>query len=487
MSSSGLWSRTTNGKGVTRTVALVYVRKSLVRPASPAPASPELQESACRERAAALGLAVELHTDASGHLSGKTDARPAWRQVWARLAAPEVAALIVYSHDRAFRNLAGLLATADRCQSNGVQFVSIKDGVDIGTAQGRFVFSLLGSMGEFESNIASERRAASIDHLRRERGRHYGTAPFGTQRIRQGAELVLTPSTQPQPLGTDHQALTRLYELRAHEGLSLYAIADQLNREGWRWRTRGGKLRLWTPADARSCLLRHWIYAGYVIIGKVDRAEVEVVRGSHAPILPESLTSVAAGYAVARQTQPRRSSALYPLTGTIECTCGNGLVGSYDGDTRRYRHLMRCPALNKFSYAAEPLELEVRRHVAKLVIPPDLQAAIESGLADILAAGQGGGAERERARLAGALDRLQQLYVWGDLAEADYRSQRAALLADLAAVPAAPLPGEAALLGAPADAPPLVLQRTVRVLYERIVLEPGGLRYVARDWCAGWA
>jgi DNA invertase Pin-like site-specific DNA recombinase len=52
--------------------------------------------------------------------------------------------------------------------------VLVKEGLDVTSTQGRLMLSLLGLCGEFESNIASERRVVAIEYPRRPKGRHCG-------------------------------------------------------------------------------------------------------------------------------------------------------------------------------------------------------------------------------------------------------------------------------------------------------------------------
>ncbi|HRE27341.1 MAG TPA: recombinase family protein, partial [Anaerolineales bacterium] len=112
-------------------------------------------------------------------------------------------------------------------------------------------------MNESYARGVAELRVANIDDLRRNRGRHYGTPPFGTRRIPKDGDLVLVPSDREQTNGTDHECLTLVYELFARQHLSYYTIARKLNGDGWRFRDRRGGLRPWTPEDVRRMIKQH--------------------------------------------------------------------------------------------------------------------------------------------------------------------------------------------------------------------------------------
>lgn len=478
-----------------RTVALVYVRKSMVKAGS-APASPEMQEAECRAAAVRLGLAVEVYSDADGHRSGKTAAhRPGWQAVTARLPAPDVAALIVYSHDRAFRNLRELLALADDCQARDVRLVLVREGLDVATANGRFMLSLLGAFGEFESNIAGERRAETIDYLRRERGRHYGLAPFGARRVPRDGDLVLAPDDRRQANGTDHDALRAAYELYAREHIGFRPVAARLNAAGWQYRDRHGQLREWRRDDVRRVFASHWIYAGYVTVGRAHRDKIEILPGSHAPLLPDDLLAPVALRLEASHKQGARASPprLYPLTGVLYCECGQRLKGAFAFGYRRYLHDAKCARGHPWYMRADALEDTVRAHVGALAVPHSIQAATAADVVAYLGSTHSNSAAAERERLALAIERLAELYAEGTISRAQYDRQRAAYLAQMPAdapppISPGPLAGLPPLAEVIAGAPPELFRDLVRALYGRIVCV--GLEiveYAPLEWCAGWA
>lgn len=272
-----------------RKTALVYVRKSFVKAGGPAPASPEMQAQACERALRELGLEPELHVDAKGHLSGKNEDRPAWQTVRKRLHDPDVAVLAVYTWNRAVRNAKLLLALVDELDDLGIRFIAVQNNIDTSTAAGHFQLTVMAAADEYESNVASERRVETIEHLRRVKGRHYGLPPFGTERKAHEGDLVLFASEKSQPNGSDHAALKHIYELYGGGHETIYTLSKRLNREGWSARDRNGQLKPWSVDDVRRVLTHYWIYAGYVPIGK--GREREVIRGSHSAILPEALTT----------------------------------------------------------------------------------------------------------------------------------------------------------------------------------------------------
>ncbi|MGY3055693.1 DNA invertase Pin-like site-specific DNA recombinase [Pedobacter sp. UYEF25] len=63
-----------------------------------------------------------------------------------------------------------------KCKNWGVNFISIRDSINTGTATGRFTFNIFASLAEFEREIISERTRAGLESARA-RGRKGGRPP----------------------------------------------------------------------------------------------------------------------------------------------------------------------------------------------------------------------------------------------------------------------------------------------------------------------
>lgn len=487
-----------------RTVAICYHRKSKVKAGGVSPASPEMQLGMTNAKARELGFVAENYTDAEGNNSGKTEQRTQWQKARARLKDPDVAALIVPMWDRPVRNAKLLLSLADECDALGIRFVSCQDNIDTRSAAGRFQLTVIAAVGEYESNAASERRVSTIDYLRRERGRHYGLAPFGAERIPQGNELTLVPSTKTQPHGTDHAALHRVYEMYGMERESIYKIAERLNAEGWRFRTRWNDLIPWRMDDVRRVLYNHWLYSGYVIVGRAHRGDFEVIPGSHQPILPDMLTvPVAARFETHHKGwHYRREPLLHPLTGVLKCACGRDLRGSYrrDRDLTVYMHQRECIAKLPYWYLVDDMHALVRDHILSLKIPDAIQRETNrTVMQSLLLSRSTKSPMMERQRLDAAIDRLADLFAEGEITHEQYTAKKAAYRTQLEKVDdaessdATPSPPAMAFttlhLGeALADSSLLIFRDIVRSLYETITVNADKkLSFTPQGWAKGWA
>lgn len=472
---------------------VIYIRKSYVPLGRTDPASPAMQEQVCRDRCIAMGLAPEVYTDAEGHLSGQTDERPAWRRARARLGDPDVGALIVYAWNRAFRNTRRLLELVDDLDRLGTTFVSVSHNLDTSTADGRMILTFLAAVDESEVTRSSERRVATIDYLRREKGRHYGTAPFGTVRLRSDGDLVLFPSQIEQPAGTDHQALAELYRLNALGQLSYAQIADQLNVAGWRYRRRGGGLTLWRPERVRSILTQHWLYSGHVVIGRAYRGDYEIIPGSHQALLaPDLIQAAAMRFASRLPYRRRQPPAAYPLSGVLRCGCGDWLPGGRDKRGERYyMHVRPCAAGLKRMAPADAMEALVIERISSLAIPEDIWENARENVMQRLAAEQSGRSpEAERQRIELAIERLKDLYTWGELAADEYHQRKAALQAQLpAAIAEAPAAAAIALRADICSCTPGQLQALIRAIFEEIVIldRDRRLDFKLAERCKEWA
>jgi DNA invertase Pin-like site-specific DNA recombinase len=482
-----------------RTTAIIYIRKSLVIKGGASPASPEMQEQACLRVAQSLNLRAEVYTDAEGHWSGKTEDRPQWTRLRARLKAPDVAALIVYNWSRAVRNVKLLLALVDELDHADIRFIATDNQIDTGSASGRFALTVIAAADEYESNVSSERRISTIDYLRRHKGRHYGLAPFGTRRELRDGERVLVPDTRPQPNGTDHEALMEVYTRWVTTRSSYERTTISLNADGWHFRNRHGALREFTPDDVKRCLHSHWILAGYVTVGRAYRGHYEIIPGSHAPILPDSLTAAVGARLADHKKHGQRHGRprLYPLAGLVHCeACGARLVGFAPATARRYNHRIRCQHGQPRSYRADMLETAAREHMAALSVPADYLERSADDVMRWLQAEQGGGRELgERAKIELSLSRLTELYTDGVIDRAEYNEKRAFYLAKMPPASAdVPSVAGVELYGLPEfselarHCEPQILRDLAWALYEKITVDAvGGLTYHARQWCKGWA
>ncbi|CAM3724803.1 recombinase family protein [Alicyclobacillus pomorum] len=81
--------------------------------------------------------------------------------------------VVVWKLDRIGRSTKHLIDLINEFGEKGINFVSLKDGIDTSTATGKLVFTIFAGLAEFERDMISERTKAGLESARA-RGRKGG-------------------------------------------------------------------------------------------------------------------------------------------------------------------------------------------------------------------------------------------------------------------------------------------------------------------------
>jgi DNA invertase Pin-like site-specific DNA recombinase len=158
--------------------AYAYLRKSYVRDPSRT-VSYEVQEAAVRALAAHHGDADDLvllsDWDKSGRLGA--DKRPGYRALLDAIDTGAATAVYSYSLSRLSRSVTELSRLVSDCDARGIPVRLDKDSIDTSTASGRLTANVLGSVAQFEAEVASE-RVKSAQAAKLARGESLSTTPF---------------------------------------------------------------------------------------------------------------------------------------------------------------------------------------------------------------------------------------------------------------------------------------------------------------------
>jgi DNA invertase Pin-like site-specific DNA recombinase len=84
-----------------------------------------------------------------------------------------VDAVVVYRYDRFARSLRQLVNALEEFRALGVEFVSLHEGVDTSTPNGRLVFGIFASIAEFERELTRDRVRSGLAAARA-RGKRLG-------------------------------------------------------------------------------------------------------------------------------------------------------------------------------------------------------------------------------------------------------------------------------------------------------------------------
>jgi len=71
-------------------------------------------------------------------------------------------AVVVYRYDRFARSLRQLVNALEEFRSLGIEFISLHEGVDTSTPNGRLVFGIFASIAEFERELIRDRVKSGI-------------------------------------------------------------------------------------------------------------------------------------------------------------------------------------------------------------------------------------------------------------------------------------------------------------------------------------
>lgn len=98
--------------------------------------------------------------------------------------------LVVFKLDRLGRTMHQLVNLLQEFNEKGINFVSIKDGIDTSTTMGKFLFHIFGAMAEMEREIITERVVSGVAAAKA-RGREGGRRKAHTkQQIESMMELI---------------------------------------------------------------------------------------------------------------------------------------------------------------------------------------------------------------------------------------------------------------------------------------------------------
>lgn len=114
---------------------------------------------------------AEEFTDAG--VSGSKESRPALNRLLVDAKRRKFDAVLVYRYDRFARSLRQLVNALSEFDALGIHFVSLHEGVDTSTPNGRLVFGIFASIAEFERELIRSRVRSGLAAARA-RGKRIG-------------------------------------------------------------------------------------------------------------------------------------------------------------------------------------------------------------------------------------------------------------------------------------------------------------------------
>lgn len=238
--------------------------------------------------------------------SGARSDRPMLLEALQRVESGDSQGIVVAKLDRFGRSLIDGLANIERIRAAGGTFVSVQDGLDLGTPTGKLILRIMFSMAEWELDrvranwdVAQARAVA--------RGIHGGGyTPLGYIRDRMSGKLRVNKR--------EARVVAEVFRRRG-EGASIRELVVYLNSTGLKTKRGGTKF----VDSSVSNLIGNRVYTGEARSGR------HVKEGAHPAIVDEATWQQAQHPRKARQ-RPRRS-LLGAVVRCAECGAGHAYPG----------------------------------------------------------------------------------------------------------------------------------------------------------------
>ncbi len=358
------------------------------------------------------------------------DKRPAFKDMMEDALMGRFDVLVVHKLDRFSRNLRMTLEYCDKLSKAGVDFLSINEQMDFTTPSGKVHLAMVGAFAQYYSDNLSQETKKGW-HERRSQGMYCGALPFGAMK---GEDGIPVPDIQERKAYVDdqeisvrnHEGLEMAFEL-ATQGKSDREVAMALNATGYRTTGTHGP-RPFSKDTVKDMLVNRF-YIGHIKDG----------NGGWLKAKHESLINPGSFEEAQRTRQKNRTSThrhtvqtknIHSLTGIAFCwycrekghegrihvSCvknGKPRMGCYNRAKG-----WDCP---QKSASLELYEQQLRAYLETFCIPEDYQQKILDTHKKLQASYN---AKKESKQLQATLQRLKELYKWGDISKEEYRMEK---------------------------------------------------------------
>src|SRR5579872_417004 len=251
--------------------------------------------------------------------SARTANRPEFQNLleYCRENRRKISHVIVADLSRLARNIIDQGTTIVTLKQFGITLISVDEPITDDTAAGKLARNMLGSFNQFFSDSLSERTKYRMQAAVKA-GRFPWPSPIGYLNV----EKNLAVDPQRAPL------VCKAFELM---GSGSYTTGDAVLRQ---ITAMGLKTKKGSPLTKQSFhrLLTNPIYIGWVVSGE------NRVRGTHEPLVPESLFESVQDRLNGKSAPHKRLNEDFPLRGIVRCAkCGKPLTAGWaKGRTERY-------------------------------------------------------------------------------------------------------------------------------------------------------
>lgn len=321
----------------------------------------------------------------------------------------------VYVHklDRLARRLEWAIEIVKKLQNADVTLRSVEQKFDLDTPDGKLMFVLLGSLGEFYSDNLSQETGKG-KHERAFQGYHNNQVPWGYK-----SELVGTKK-QAIPNPNTYEIVKQMFERYATGIYYDQEIADWMTDRGY-ITTRG---KPFTKDTIRE-MLQNKFYIGMTNYngrhghkGKRHEKDRIWIKGIHPPLISEELFEKCQKVRASRrrsENSKQKTFRIYFLAGIITCSeCRRRLRAQSAKTGQYYREVSRlvgvhCRHSGK-SVRSELVDSSISQIMENLVLPQNWQEELEKSLNSNKNTFD---PQKERDRIKNDLRRMREAYKRG--------------------------------------------------------------------------
>ena len=258
--------------------------------------------------------------------SGKTSARPAFREMVAMARRPSkpLELILVWKYSRFARSREDSILFKTMLRKNGVKVISISEPFE-DNPTGRLLEAMIESLDEFYSANLGEEVARGMRESA-SRGFYLSSyAPYGYRKVKVKDGSKDRPKLEPVP----HQVhvVSRIFK-DSLEGKGLKEIVKGLNGEG----IPGPKGKGWIKTTVLK-ILKNESYTGTLVWGRTNKRKLSLIRVENAwPAIIDRDTFNSVQVLLKERSpayfHPRRVASRYLLSGIARCGhCGKALIG----------------------------------------------------------------------------------------------------------------------------------------------------------------
>jgi site-specific DNA recombinase len=373
--------------------------------------SPAVHERRARLYAEAKGWKVEDVFHLEG-VSGKAVMdHPEAKRMLEAVRSGRITGLIFSKLARLARNTKELLDFSDQFRAAGADLISLQEAIDTGSPAGRFFFTLLSAMCQWEREEIADRVSASIP-IRAKMGHQIGgQAPFGYR----WKNKKLEPDPQEAPVRR------LIHELFA-EHKRKKTVARILTERGYR--TRSGKpftdttlARLLEDTTAKGTFRANFSKLTPDGKSRTLKPESEWVYTQVEPIVDEALWDTCFHILDSHRRGYTKASrkTVHLFSGFAYCACGSKMyVWSHSPTYRCGKCRRKIPT--------DDLEAIYRDRLGEFLVSPDEIAAHNAAANDVIADKEKlvRAAESELQKLTSDDKRMMDLYLSGELSKEEF-------------------------------------------------------------------